>query len=313
MRLVLMIEGQEDVSWDQWLALAQVCEESGFDGLFRSDHYGSAFSVEGRGSRDALTTLTGLALRTTRIRLGTMVSPATFRHPSVLAKAVTTIDHISGGRVELGLGAGWNEREHAGYGFRFPSLGERMDLLEEQLEIVHRQWTEEEFSFEGSHYKLERCRAEPKPLQRPHPPLIMGGAAGPRSLALAARFADEYNVGYLTPDECAAPRERITAACRAAGREPIAQSLMTGCIVGRDAGEVAERLARADAVGADTPLHDSVVFGPGRVVGTVEQTIERLEAYEAVGIERVYLQHLVHDDLEMVRLIGSEIVPAMSR
>ena len=106
-------------------------------------------------------------------------------------------------------------------------------MLEEQLEIVHRQWTEEEFSFEGSHYKLERCRAEPKPLQRPHPPLIMGGAAGPRSLALAARFADEYNVGYLTPDECAAPHERIAAACRAAGREPIAHSLMTGCIVGR--------------------------------------------------------------------------------
>ena len=146
-----------------------------------SDHYVSALGDESRGSLDAWATLAGLASVTERIRLGVLVSPATFRHPSELAKVVATVDHVSGGRVELGLGAGWNEREHVAFGFPFPPLGERLDVLAEQLEIVHRQWTEEELSFEGRHYRLERCRAEPKPLQRPHPPLLMGGSAGPRA------------------------------------------------------------------------------------------------------------------------------------
>jgi F420-dependent oxidoreductase-like protein len=306
-----MIEGQEGVSWAQWVALARACEESGLEGLFRSDHYQSVFDIRGRGSLDAWGTLAGLAAVTDRIRLGTMVSPATFRRPSVLARLVVTADHISGGRVELGLGAGWNVSEHEAYGFPFPELGERMELLEEQLEIVHRQWTEEEFAFEGRHYRLRRCRAEPKPVQQPHPPLILGGAAGPRAARLAARWADEYNTTFATVDECRERRARIADACGHASREPIVFSLMIPCVVGRDAREVLERARRRlEASGRDD---DPAVLlsREDQVVGTVDEVVARLREYGRAGVDRVFLQHLDHTDLEMVRLIGAEIVPSL--
>ncbi len=306
-----MIEGQEGVSWEQWVALARACEESGLEGLFRSDHYQSVFDFSGRGSLDAWATLAGLAAVTERIRLGTMVSPATFRRPSVLARVVATADHVSGGRVELGLGAGWNAREHEAHGFPFPDLGERMEILEEQLEIVHRQWTEEEFSFEGRHYRLERCRAEPKPLQQPHPPLIMGGAAGPRVARLAAQWADEYNTTFAAPDECRERRARIAEACEQAGREPITFSLMTACVVGRDPREVLDRARRRLELSGrdDDPL---VLLGQeDKLVGTVEEVVARLKEYERAGVERVFLQHLDHADVEMVRLIGDEVIPSL--
>jgi alkanesulfonate monooxygenase SsuD/methylene tetrahydromethanopterin reductase-like flavin-dependent oxidoreductase (luciferase family) len=190
--LCLMIEGQEGVEWSQWVALAQACERHGLPALFRSDHY---LNLDGRhperGSLDAWGTLCALATATESLRLGTLVSPATFRHPSNLAKLVTTADHISGGRVELGLGAGWHEREHEAYGFEFPPTRARMDILAEQLEVVLGSWGDSETSFEGEHYRLAGLDAQPKPVQRPHPPLIMGGNAGPRSAGLAVRFADE--------------------------------------------------------------------------------------------------------------------------
>ncbi len=180
MRLDLMIEGQEGVSWPQWQAIAQACEQHGIGTLFRSDHY---MNLDGthpeRGALDALGTITALAGQTRTLRLGTMVSPATFRHPSVLAKLITTADHVSGGRVELGLGAGWHEREHAAYGFPYPDLKTRMEVLDEQLQIVLGNWAsptgDETFSFSGKHYQLERLDAQPKPIQRPHPPLLIGG------------------------------------------------------------------------------------------------------------------------------------------
>src|SRR5712691_2350333 len=162
-----MIEGQEGITWEEWLAVAAACERHGLEGLFRSDHYDSAVGQAGRGSLDACATLAALAAETSVIRLGTLVSPATFRHPSELAKVAVTADHVSGGRVELGLGAGWYEAEHRAFGFPFPEQSVRLGLLAEQLEIVHRQWTEETFSFEGRHYRLVDCRAEPKPLQQP--------------------------------------------------------------------------------------------------------------------------------------------------
>ena len=186
-----MIEGQEDVSWEQWLALARACEESGLEGLFRSDHYAGLMGDESRGSLDAWTTLGALGAVTERIRLGSMVSPVTFRHPALLAKAVTTADHVSGGRVELGIGAGWNVREHEAYGFPFPELPERLERLEEQLELIVRQWTEDDVSFDGQHYRAEGLNAHPKPLQRPRPPVIVGGAAKPRTArptAMPAKF-----------------------------------------------------------------------------------------------------------------------------
>ena len=180
MRVCLMIEGQEDVTWDQWLALAGACEAHGLEGLFRSDHYESVMGMRERGSLDAWTTLAALAARTSRIRLGTLVSPATFRHPSVVAKSVVTVDHISGGRAELGLGAGWHEGEHRAYGFEFPPTRVRMERLAEQLELVTRSWTEDAVSFEGRHYRVQDLRALPKPVQRPRPTLLVGGGAGPR-------------------------------------------------------------------------------------------------------------------------------------
>jgi F420-dependent oxidoreductase-like protein len=310
MRICLMIEGQEGVSWEEWVALARACEEYGFEGLFRSDHYQSVFDVTGRGSLDAWTTLAGLAAVTERIRLGTMVSPATFRRPSILARMVATVDHISGGRVELGLGAGWNQAEHDAYGFPFPDLGERVGILEEQLEIVHRQWTEDEFSFEGRHYRLEHSRAEPKPVQRPHPPIVIGGAAGPRVARLAARWADEYNTTFASPEACRERRARIVAACEQEGRSPIPFSLMTACCVGRD---LEETLARAQRRLERSGRNDDpagLLGDDSKLVGTVDEVLSRLAAYRDAGVERVFLQHLDHTDLDMVRLIGEEIVCA---
>ena len=211
MRINLMIEGQEDVSWNHWATLAKACEDYGLEGLFRSDHYASVQGDATRGSLDAWSTLAGLAARTTRLRLGTLVSPATFRHPSVLAKSVVTVDHISTGRAELGLGAGWHKGEHASYGFDFPPPRVRMQVLAEQLEIVHRSWTERSFSFAGRHYRVEDNRALPKPVQRPHPPLIIGGLAGSTSAQLAARWGDEYNTVFASASEC---RTRRARTCR---------------------------------------------------------------------------------------------------
>jgi len=314
MQLCLMIEGQEGVTWPQWLALARACEEHAIPTLFRSDHLLPLEGHEERGALDAWTTLAALAAATTTLRLGTMVSPATFRHPSLLAKAVTTADHVSGGRVELGLGAGWHEREHAALGIPFPPTGERVQMLAEQLEIVHGHWRHGPFSFEGAHYRLQDLDACPKPVQRPHPPLIMGGNAGPRAAALAARFADEYNTVFATPGEVRERRGRIVAACERAGREPIPFSVMTMVLVGRDRAELhdrARRLAerRGDA-GAD-PERWLAAQPEGWIAGTTEEVAQRLRAVGQAGAERVMCQHLLHDDLDAVALLGREVAPLL--
>jgi F420-dependent oxidoreductase-like protein len=272
-----MIEGQDGVTWEQWLELARTAEEAGIEALFRSDHYTSPREHGRVGSLDAWTTLAGLAAATERIRLGTLVSPVTFRHPSLLARAVTTTDHISGGRVELGMGAGWMELEHSAFAFPFPPLRDRVTMLAEQTEIVHRQWTEDAFDFGGRFYELRDARALPKPVQRPHPPLIIGGKGKPRSLAIAARWANEYNTSFEGPDFFRELRPRLDEALRAESRDP-----------------------------ASVPLS---LMTP--VEGTPQQMVERLREYEAAGVARVFLQHLEHEDLETVRLIGDEVVPAL--
>ncbi len=310
-----MIEGQEGVSWEDWLALAKACEAHGVPALFRSDHYLNLDAIAGRGSLDAWATISALAAVTSTLRLGTMVSPATFRHPSELAKVVATADHVSGGRVELGLGAGWHEPEHRAYGFPFPPLRERMDRLAEQLEIVHGSWTEPSFSFTGEHYALEGLDAQPRPLQRPHPPLLMGGSAGPRSAALAARWADEYNTPFASLDEVRSRKAAIDAACAEAGREPIPFSLMTGCLVGRDRAELRERgAALAHAMGDPQRDVDAWLADPPAawIVGTVDEVSERLAAARDAGLARVMLQHLLHTDLGTVELIGRELAPAVA-
>jgi F420-dependent oxidoreductase-like protein len=311
MRVALMIEGQEDVTWQDWVALADTCEQSGVDALFRSDHYMSVGGERGRGSLDAWGTINALAARTSTLRLGTLVSPASFRHPSILAKLVTTADHVSGGRIELGMGTGWSEVEHTAYGFGFGSIGERMDMLEEHLAIIHDgHWHDGPFSFQGKHYTLTDLEALPRPVQRPHPPLILGGNAGPRAARLAARFADEYNTVLATLEEIEQRRASIAAACERAGREPIGFSVMTTALIGADEAAVqrrAQELSRWTGEAIDLGA-----VGDRWIVGTVEQAAERLRAYEQVGVTRIYLQHLLHRDLDAVQLIGRELVPAVA-
>jgi F420-dependent oxidoreductase-like protein len=310
-----MVEGQEAVTWEQWLALARACEEHGLEGLFRSDHYASVMQGQVRGGLDAWATLTALAAHTERIRLGSLVSPVTFRHPSELAKVVVTADHVSGGRVELGMGAGWNEHEHRSYGFPFHDMATRLERFAEALEIVHGQWTEEAFDFEGRHYRLEECRALPKPLQEPHPPLIVGGSAGRKTADPAARWADEYNTVAAPVEACRERRAKLDAACERAGRDPatLVFSLMTGCVVGEDESQVRERVeAVLRATGRDGELTPEEYLETRRhalVLGTVEEAAARLRELEEAGVERIFLQHLAHDDVEMVELIGRELVP----
>jgi len=310
-----MIEGQEGVSWEDWLALAKACEAHGVPALFRSDHYLNLDGKLDRGSLDAWATISGLAAVTTKLRLGTMVSPATFRHPSELARVVATADHVSGGRVELGLGAGWHEEEHRRFGFPFAPLRERMDVLSEQLEIVHRTWTEGPFSFAGEHYRLEGCDAQPRPVQSPHPPLILGGSARPRGAALAARWADEYNTPFASPEQVRERKAAIDAACASAGREPIPFSLMTGFLVGLDREELREKAAAlAYVMGEPDRDVDAWIASPPAawIVGTVEEVVPRLAALRDAGLSRVMLQHLLHTDLETVELIGRQLAPRLA-
>jgi F420-dependent oxidoreductase-like protein len=315
MDVCLMIEGQEGVTWDQWVGLARTCEAHGFEGLFRSDHYLSFTHPHERGALDAWATVNALAAVTERIRLGTMVSPVTFRHPAELAKIAVTADHVSNGRVELGMGAGWFEREHEAFGFPFPSTRERFDVLEEQVEIVHRLWGGDGpvVDFAGRHYRLEACPALPAPVQEPHLPLIIGGDAGPRSAALAARWADEYDVVYVDPAGAAAAVRRVSEACEAIGRDPatMRRSMLIRAIVGEDEAEVSERAAALMAWEAENGDIDSFLedLRTHHVAGTPEQVLERLAEYADAGIQRVLMHQLVHTDLEAVELMGRRIVP----
>ena len=340
MRICLMIEGQEDVSWDQWREIAARCEAAGIEGLFRSDHYLSVVGRHERASLDAWGTICALAAVTERLRLGTLVSPVTFRHPSVLAKLVATADQISqrqqhpahpsqsglrpsahgqphsrGGRIELGIGAGWNKPEHRAYGFEMPDTRTRMALLSEQLELVHRQWTEPGFSFSGEHYRVDDLDALPRPERRPR--LIVGGSAGPRSAALAARWADEYNTVYPTVDEVRERRAAVARACERIGRDPreMPFSLMTGFLIATDRDEL-HRRARdlADWRGEDPSDPDAFIASlpDAWIVGGVPDAIEQLRELERAGADGVMLQHNLHWDHEAIDLIGRELVPALT-
>ena len=296
-----MIEGQEDVTWDDWRGLAEACESSGIEALFRSDHYLSVFGVAARGSLDAWATINALAAITSKLRLGTLVSPATFRHPSELAKVAVTADHVSGGRIELGLGSGWNEAEHEAFEFPFPPMGERMKMLADQLELISHQWS-------------DASPIQPKPLQQPRPNLLVGGSGGPRSVRLAARFADEYNTVNKTAEECAELRTRLDEACAAEGREPIPLSLMTGWLAGEDRAELLDRAGRLSewtgrGADAETFLSEQA---PAALAGTLDECIERIGELASAGVERVMLQLLLHRDLDAVEQIGRRVVPAVA-
>jgi F420-dependent oxidoreductase-like protein len=314
MQICLMVEGQDGVTWDQWVTVAQACEKHKIPVLFRSDHYLNLHGHTERGSLDAWATLTALAAVTTTVRLGTLVSPATFRHPSNLAKLVATADQVSGGRIELGLGAGWHDREHAAYGFPYPPLGERLDVLEEQLQVVTGALTETPFSFAGQHYQLDALDMEPKAVQQPRPPLIMGGQGRSRSVSLAARYADEYNTPFGGLEQVVERRAAVAVACEAIGREPIPFSVMTCVITGRDEDEIRRRLVRFAERFGQNPGEGLDGPPPGWVVGTVDQVAERLRALRDAGVIRVMCQHMADLDSEIdhMHLLGCELAPLVA-
>jgi alkanesulfonate monooxygenase SsuD/methylene tetrahydromethanopterin reductase-like flavin-dependent oxidoreductase (luciferase family) len=289
MRLALMIEGQEGVSWEHWLALAQACEEHGVEALFRSDHYLSPTDPS-RAALDAWAVIPALAARTERIELGTLVSPVTFRPAAVLANASMTAYEVSGGRVSLGMGTGWMEAEHEAFGFPFPEMKTRLTWLEEQIESVRTYWGD-----------------------RPRPHLIVGGSGLSGTIEPAAKWADEYNTVMATPTECAERREKLARACESEGREPIPLSLMTACAIGRDPDEARERVrSRLGRAGQNVdPDEYKATRSEAAILGTLEEATERLRAYEDAGVERVMLQHLERDDLETVERIGRELIPAV--
>jgi F420-dependent oxidoreductase-like protein len=309
----LMLEGQEGVTWPQWLAIARTCERLGFDALLTSDHYLSVVRTEEPGSNDAWTLLGALAASTWRLRLGTMVSPVTFRLPAVLAKAATTVDRISGGRVELGMGAGWWEQEHRTHGIPFPATPERFEMLEEQLEIVHGLWSEDVFSFDGRYYALEECRFLPKPVQRPHPPIVLGGKGGPRLARLVARWADGFNRVGGTPDELRASIARVSDAVDGAGRDvaSVTMSFMTWVFVGRTDAEWRDRADRARRMDPTAGSLEEYLDDISRdcIVGTVDQAIERMNEFAAAGVQRFVLNHELFDDLDQIELLAEEIIP----
>jgi alkanesulfonate monooxygenase SsuD/methylene tetrahydromethanopterin reductase-like flavin-dependent oxidoreductase (luciferase family) len=312
-----MVEGQQGPTWELWTKVADACERLAFESLYSSDHYFPGEGPGGRGSFDALTILAALAARTERLRLGTMVSPVTFRHPAVFAKIVTTIDHVSGGRAEIALGAGWWEEEHRMHGIPFPTWAERFEILAEQLEIVHGALRQDRFSLETAHYAVEDLEFLRKPVQRPHPPITVGGRGGPRIAELVARWADEFNTVRGTPDEVRERFAGVRAAVAEAGRDQtsVATSMMTWFIVARDEDELRTKIDRARTFDAsDAPLEEYLEeIRRDWIVGTPAQAVDRLREYEDAGVQRIVLNHHLYDDFDMLELLGTEVLPALAR
>ncbi|MFI7540236.1 LLM class F420-dependent oxidoreductase [Actinoplanes sp. NPDC049599] len=304
MRVCLFTEPHRGATYDDQLRLARHAEDGGFEGYLRADHYQSMGADPGLpGPTDAWLTLAGLARETTRLRLGTLVSSATFRLPGPLAIMVAQVDAMSGGRVELGLGAGWLEREHTSYGIPFPPLGERFDRLAEQLAIITGLWRTpdgEQFSYDGKHYRLLDAPALPKPVQRPGPPIIIGGRGAKRTPDLAGRFADEFNMPFKSVAETAAAFDRVRAASERYGRSV---ALSAGIVValGRTDAE-AQRRAAPLHVPSALPPEDPVVGGPDALV-------QRIGEFAEIGATRVHLRVIDMSDLDHVELIASQVLP----
>ena len=307
LEFAVFTEPQQGASYDDLLAAARTTEDAGFDAFFRSDHYLVMGDGNGLpGPTDAWITLAGLARETSRVRLGTLVTAATFREPGPLAIAVAQVDLMSGGRVEFGLGAGWYSREHEAYGLRFPSVGERFDRFAEQLEVITGLWaTDGGFSFSGKHYEVSDSPGLPKPAQRPGPPVIIGGVGAKRTPDLAARFAAEFNVAFQSLDVAVTQFGRVDEACRRVERDPatMRRSLAQVVCVGRDDAEVSRRAA---AIGRDVDE-----LKENGLAGTPAEVVDKLgRLREATGLVRVYLQVLDLSDLAHIELIGGEVVPA---
>jgi F420-dependent oxidoreductase-like protein len=324
MRFALMIEAQQGLSYADQLALARRAEAAGFEAFFRSDHYASFPGPADGSTTDAWAVLAGLARETERITLGALVSPVTFRHPGSFVKVVTTVDVMSGGRIEVGVGAGWNDEDHRPLGLPFPPIGERADLMEDQLAIMHGLWTEPDgWSFQGHRVKVEGGFLRPKPVDVPgrprsaggavRPRILVGGEGSPRAFRMAARWADEFNVTSSSPERT---REKFLAlddACRAAGRDPatITHSAMVGTLVGADEAEVARRRAALLAALGVADAGASEWYEARRarwIIGTPDAARAMVRRFAEAGVERLMLQDFLPLDLEMVDLLGRELV-----
>jgi alkanesulfonate monooxygenase len=309
MELRIFIEPQQGASYDQILAMALAAEDGGFGAFFRSDHYLKMGAVSGLpGPTDAWITLAGLARDTKRIRLGTLLTAATFRYPGSLAIAVAQVDAMSGGRVELGLGAGWFDDEHTAYGIPFPSVGERFEKLEEQLSIITGLWETEvgsTFNFSGTHYTLSESPALPKPVQSPRPPIIIGGHGRKITPRLAATFANEFNVPFASYDVSKSQFEVVDEACKALNRDPESMIRSAALVVccGENQNELERRAAN---IGRDVSE-----LAKNGLAGSPAQVAEKILAWGELGISRMYLQMLDISDLEHVGLIASEVLPAV--
>jgi F420-dependent oxidoreductase-like protein len=305
----VFVEPQQGASYADQLSVARAAEELSFSGFFRSDHY-LAMSGDGLpGPSDAWITLAGIARETSTVRLGTLVTSATFRHPGPLAISVAEVDQMSGGRVEFGIGAGWFEAEHRAYGIPFPALGERFDRLEEQLEVITGLWTApagSTFDHHGAHYSLTDSPALPKPVQRPHPPVIVGGGGPRRTPALAARFGAEFNLAFPALDFVTVQYGRVRDALRAAGRaeSDLVYSAAFVVCAGRDDAEVARRAAALSRDVGELRANSPLVGTPGEIA-------EALAAFAGAGVQRVYLQVLDLSDLDHLEFFAGAVIPAL--
>ncbi|SDD93201.1 LLM class F420-dependent oxidoreductase [Nocardioides lianchengensis] len=303
MELRIFTEPQQGATYDDLLAVALEAEELGFGAFFRSDHY-LGMGTEGLpGPSDAWITLAGLARDTSSIRLGTMMTSATFRHPGPLAIGVANVDQMSGGRIELGIGAGWFEAEHTKYGIPFPSTGERFDRFEEQLAIITGLWaTSGGFSFDGTHYQVADSPGLPKPTQA-KPPVLIGGLGKKRTPALAASYADEFNLPFVDEATTEAQFARVAAACEAIDRDPATMTWSNALVlcVGADEAEVTRRAA---AIGREPDE-----LRENGLAGTPQEVVDKINRYAALGAERVYLQVLDLADLDHLRLVAAEVMP----
>ncbi|MBA3235529.1 MAG: TIGR03560 family F420-dependent LLM class oxidoreductase [Chloroflexi bacterium] len=318
-----MLESQQGLSYGDHAAIAKRAEANGIETLFRSDHYTSFPGPSGQPTTDAWTVMAGLARDTDRIGLGVLVSPMTFRHPGSFAKVVTTVDEMSGGRIEVGVGAGWNEEEHRQLGLAFPPIKERADLMEDTLAILHGLWGEPDgWSYEGHQVSLEGAQFDPKPVDVPgrpctpiggaRPRLLVGGQGSPRTYRLAARYADEFNLSSSGPDLARERFALVDAACEAIGRDPatITHSTMAGVLIGRTDAEIAARMTAA--VQAFGSGEDEQAWLDERlerwITGTPDQAREMVRRFADAGVERIMLQDMLPWDLDMIDVMGEVLV-----
>jgi F420-dependent oxidoreductase-like protein len=306
MELRVFTEPQQGATYDDLLAVARTAEDLGYGAFFRSDHY-LGMGTEGLpGPTDAWVTLAGLARDTSSIRLGTLMTSATFRYPGPLAISVAQVDQMSGGRVELGIGAGWFEAEHTAYGIPFPSTRERFDRLEESLAVITGLWTTpvgERFSFAGEHYRVSDSPALPKPVQLPRPPVLVGGKGKRRTPALAARYADEFNIPFESVEVTEELFGRVRDACEAQGRDPASLTCSNALVLccGSDEAEIARR--------ADTIGREVAELRENGLAGTPDEVVDRIGRYAEAGTERIYLQVLDLGDLDHLELVAEKVMP----